>query len=74
VVSSQAMRLKPFAIDVKSPMNYVNWFLDDKDDVRSSFYMEDVVTEFHIQGLELELCRLGWGFAIFKKWLANLFI
>jgi DUF2075 family protein len=60
VVSSQALRLKPFAIDVKSPMNYVNWFLDDKDDVRSSFYMEDVVTEFHIQGLELDWSCVVW--------------
>jgi len=60
VVSSQAMRLKPFAIDVKSPMNYVNWFLDDKDDVRSSFYLEDVVTEFQIQGLELDWSCIVW--------------
>lgn len=60
VVSSQALRLKPFAIDVKSPMNYVHWFLDDKDDVRSSFYMEDVVTEFHIQGLELDWSCVVW--------------
>jgi hypothetical protein len=27
VVSSQAQRLKPLAIDVKSPINPVNWFL-----------------------------------------------
>jgi adenylylsulfate kinase-like enzyme len=60
VVSSQALRLKPFAIDVRSPLNYVNWFLDDKDDVRSSFYLEDVVTEFHIQGLELDWSCIVW--------------
>lgn len=51
VVSSQAERLKPHAIDVKSPMNPIHWFLADKADVRSSFYLEDVATEFHIQGL-----------------------
>src|SRR5690606_22541744 len=50
IVSSQAQRLKPFAIDVKSPMNPVHWFLNDKEDVRSSFYLEDVATEFHVQG------------------------
>lgn len=27
VVSSQALRLKPFAIDVKTPMNHVHWFV-----------------------------------------------
>ena len=60
VVSSQAIRLKPFAIDVKSPMNHVNWFLNEKDDVRSSFYLEDVVTEFHVQGLELDWSCVVW--------------
>jgi hypothetical protein len=60
VVSSQALRLKPYAIDVKSPMNPVNWFLDGKDDVRSSFFLEDVATEFHIQGLELDWSCVVW--------------
>ena len=60
VVSSQAQRLKPLAIDVKSPMNPVNWFLDDKDDVRSSYYLEDVATEFQVQGLELDWACVTW--------------
>lgn len=60
IVSSQAQRLKPMAIDVKSPMNPVNWFLDGKDDVRSSFYLEDVATEFHVQGLELDWACVAW--------------
>ncbi|MBL7871255.1 MAG: DUF2075 domain-containing protein [Cyclobacteriaceae bacterium] len=60
VVSSQAQRLKPFAIDVKSPINPVNWFLDGKDDVRSSYYLEDVATEFHVQGLELDWSCVVW--------------
>ena len=60
VVSSQAERLKPHAIDVKSPMNPIHWFLADKDDVRSSYYLEDVATEFHIQGLELDWVCVTW--------------
>ncbi len=60
VVSSQAQRLKPFAIDVKTPMNPVNWFLDGKDDVRSSYFLEDVATEFHVQGLELDWSCVTW--------------
>lgn len=81
VVSSQAQRLKPFAIDVQTPMNPVNWFLDGKDDVRSSFYLEQVATEFHVQGLELDWACVvwdgdlrfhenGWGTFSFKgsKW------
>lgn len=60
IVSSQAQRLKPYAIDVKSPMSPVNWFLDGKDDVRSSYYLEDVATEFQVQGLELDWACVTW--------------
>jgi hypothetical protein len=60
VVSSQAQRLKPLAIDVKSPINPVNWFLEGKDDIRSSYYLEDVATEFHVQGLELDWVCVTW--------------
>lgn len=60
VVSSQAYRLKPLAIDVKTPTNPVNWFLSERDDVRSSYYLEDVATEFQIQGLELDWVCVTW--------------
>lgn len=60
VVSSQAERLKPHAINVRSPMDPVHWFLDDRDDVRSSYYLEDVATEFHVQGLELDWACVVW--------------
>lgn len=60
IVSSQAERLKPHAIDVKAPVNPVHWFLNNKDDVRSSYYLEDVATEFHVQGLELDWACITW--------------
>jgi hypothetical protein len=60
VVSSQAQRLKPHAIDVKSPIDPIHWFLDGKEDVRSSYYLEDVATEFHVQGLELDWSCVTW--------------
>lgn len=60
VVSSQAERLKPHAIDVKSPMDPIHWFLDGKEDIRSSYYLEDVATEFHVQGLELDWACVTW--------------
>lgn len=60
VVSSEAQRLKPYAIDVKSPIDPIHWFLDGKDDVRSSYYLEDVATEFHVQGLELDWVCVVW--------------
>jgi hypothetical protein len=60
VVSSQAERLRPHAIDVRSPMDPIHWFLDGKDDVRSSYYLEDVATEFDVQGLELDWTCITW--------------
>jgi hypothetical protein len=60
VVSSSADRLKPHAIDVRAPMDPIHWFLHDKDDVRSSYYLEDVATEFHVQGLELDWTCVVW--------------
>ena len=60
VVSSQAERLKPYAIDIRPNIDPVHWFLNGKDDVRSSYYLEDVATEFHIQGLELDWTCVTW--------------
>jgi hypothetical protein len=60
VASSQAVRLKPQAIDVKTPVDPIHWFLDQKDDVRSSYYLEDVVTEFQVQGLEIDWSCVTW--------------
>jgi hypothetical protein len=60
VVSSEAQRLKPYAIDVRAPMDPIHWFLDSRHDVRSSFYLEDVATEFHVQGLELDWACVTW--------------
>lgn len=60
MVSSNAQRLKPLAIDVKSPMKPTKWFLAEKSDVRSAYYLEDVATEFHVQGLEVDWACVAW--------------
>jgi DUF2075 family protein len=60
VVSSQAYRLKPLAMDVRYNIDPIHWFLDGKDDVRSSYYLEDVATEFQVQGLELDWACVAW--------------
>lgn len=60
LVSSQAERLKPYAVDVRTKIDYVKWFLNDKEDVRSSYYLEDVATQFHVQGLELDWTCVCW--------------
>ncbi len=60
ICSSQAFRLRPLAIDVRAKPNIINWFLDDITDIRSSLFLEDVATEFDIQGLELDWACLIW--------------
>lgn len=60
VASSQAQRLKPHAIDVRVNVDPVHWFLDDREDTRSSYYLEDAATEFQIQGLELDWICVTW--------------
>ncbi|MDO4893892.1 MAG: DUF2075 domain-containing protein, partial [Eubacteriales bacterium] len=60
LASSGALRLKPEGIFVKNEINVANWFLNRKDDVRSSYALEDVVSEFDIQGLELDYTIVAW--------------
>ena len=60
LASSGALRLKPEGIFVKNDISVANWFLNDKNDVRSSYALEDVVTEFDIQGLELDYSIVAW--------------
>jgi DUF2075 family protein len=60
VASSHAYRLKPHAIDVRLQVDPVQWFLYGKDDVRSSYYLEDAATEYRVQGLELDWACVTW--------------
>ena len=60
VASSKAQRLKPHAVDIRVNVDPVHWFLDDKDDTRSSYYLEDAATEFQVQGLELDWACVTW--------------
>lgn len=60
MASSGAIRLKPEGIFVKNRLSAADWFLNDQDDVRSCHFLEDVATEFDIQGLELDWCLVGW--------------
>jgi hypothetical protein len=60
VASSQAQRLKPHAIDSRVDVDPVQWFLNDRHDTRSSYYLEDAATEFQVQGLELDWVCVSW--------------
>ena len=60
LAGSGALRLKPEGIFVKNEISVANWFLNGKEDVRSSYALEDVVSEFDIQGLELDYTIVAW--------------
>jgi hypothetical protein len=60
VASSKAQRLKPHAIDIRVDVDPVHWFLNEKEDTRSSYYLEDAATEFQVQGLELDWTCVTW--------------
>lgn len=61
IASSGARRLKAVGIDVKNDISASNWFLNNQDDIRSSYYLEDTATEFEIQGLEIDWACIAWG-------------
>ncbi len=60
MASSKAVRLKAVGLDVRVEVDPVHWFLNDRDDVRSSYFLEDVATEFQIQGLEIDWACVTW--------------
>ena len=60
VASSGGIRLKPYGVNVKSNITAADWFLNGRRDVRACQYLEDVATEFDIQGLELDWCGVCW--------------
>ncbi|EMS34334.1 hypothetical protein C943_03553 [Mariniradius saccharolyticus AK6] len=60
VSSSGARRLRPLGINVKNEITAEDWFLNNSSDVRSSYYLELVATEFDIQGLEIDYVCLAW--------------
>lgn len=60
VASSKAMRLRPYGIWVKNSLDAPKWFLNPPSDIRSACAMEEVATEYDIQGLELDWVLVGW--------------
>lgn len=61
--SSKAARLKPEGIYYAKDRSSIapeNWFLNGKDDIRSSYFLEVVASEFETQGLELDFAIVGW--------------
>lgn len=62
LITKESARFKPLGIHVlqSDDENAVHWFLEDKQDTRSSNYLEDAATEIQVQGLELDYTCLLW--------------
>lgn len=60
LASSKADRLKAISINVRYQPDFVHWFLEDDSDIRSSNALEDTLTEFKVQGLEIDWACVAW--------------
>jgi hypothetical protein len=66
VASSGAARLRANGVETPSfnflgGIDYVKWFLEPAGDHRSSNQLEVALSEFEMQGLEIDLAALLWG-------------
>lgn len=60
LASSKAERLKAISINVRYQPDFVQWFLAEDTDIRSSNCLEDTLTEFKVQGLEIDWACVAW--------------
>lgn len=65
IASSGGRRLRAVGIDVKNEIDPASWFLNGKDDVRSSYYLEEIATEFDVQGLEIDFSCVAWDINLY---------
>lgn len=66
VASSGAVRLRADGVETPTfqflrGIDYVKWFLEPAGDHRSSNQLEVALSEFEMQGLEIDLAALLWG-------------
>jgi hypothetical protein len=66
IASSGAARLRADGVEPPTfkfiqSVEYVRWFLDSADDYRSSSMLEIALSEFELQGLEIDVACLLWG-------------
>lgn len=60
LASSGGLRLRPDGVTVRIKAEPEHWFLDNASDIRSSSHLEDVATEFDVQGLEVDWAIVCW--------------
>lgn len=60
LASSEGKRLRGVGVWVPTGINHESWFLNGKDHVDSSYYLEVAASEFEVQGLEIDYGLLAW--------------
>ena len=63
LMSSKAFRLRPLGYEIKKVGEYkkvANWFLGDVNNTESSDFLEVALSEFFVQGLELDWTIVVW--------------
>ena len=60
IASSGAKRLRADGVIVPKDIEVEKWFLNGWEDVNSSYFMEVAVSEFKIQGLEIDYAVVAW--------------
>lgn len=63
LMSSKAFRLRPLGYEIKKVGEYkkvANWFLEDVNSTESSDFLEVALSEFFVQGLELDWTIVVW--------------
>ena len=63
LMSSKAFRMRPYGCEIKVVGVYdkvANWFLEDVKNVESSDFLEVALSEFFVQGLELDWTIVMW--------------
>ncbi len=60
IASSNGRRLRADGIWIESKCKPEKWFLGNRDDIKSSYFMEETASEFDIQGLEIDYAVVAW--------------
>ena len=60
VACAKSYRLQPHGIYVELTVDQAKWFLNYKDDPKSSYSLEYAATEFDVQGLEVDWACVAW--------------
>ena len=60
ITHHKSYRLRPYGICIDPKLDVAKWYLDKSNSIYSSYYMEQVASEFQTQGLEIDWACVCW--------------